>query len=339
MRNIIFAVAVAGLAAAGSTRAFAKAECNPQDRDPNTCAAIWRAIGLPDGGAASGKTRVCHDRFVLSHDNASKTPDWVIENLTKAKLTNKFKRPKNISFSGDLCVPAAGQPDPGDYSKTPEKFEIGHMAPSDDFNNSDVNMRDTFVFSNAVPQAGDTFNAAIWRSLESEVRNAAIARKTIYVVTGPIRGDGTARKIDIAKADNACGGAIELETFPTRFVCKARNKGQTDTCTSGVVVPIALYKIIYDPQAKAAYAFVMGNHNYPPKLGRSFMEQSRVNVGVIEKLTGLKFFTALPAADRARLVDKCEQTQMWAAATPKKTVKKSVKKTVKKNKKKKKKPA
>ena len=68
---------------------------------------------------------------------------------------------RNISFSGDLCVPAAGQPDPGDYSKTPEKFEIGHMAPSDDFNNSDVNMRDTFVFSNAVPQAGDTFNAAI----------------------------------------------------------------------------------------------------------------------------------------------------------------------------------
>jgi len=315
-------------------RAFAKAECNPQDRDPNTCAAIWQAIGLPDGSSA-GKTRVCHDRFVLSHDNASKTPDWVIENLTKAKLTNKFKRPKNISFSGDLCVPANGQPDPGDYRKTPEKFEIGHMAPSDDFNNSDVNMRDTFVFSNAVPQAGDTFNAAIWRSLETEVRKAAVARKAIYVVTGPIRGDGTTRKINIAKADNACGGAIELETFPTKFVCKARNTGQTQACTGGVVVPVALYKVVYDPQAKAAYAFVMGNHNYPPKLGRTFMEQSRVNVGVIEKLTGLKFFTALPAADRPRLVDKCEPTQLWAAAAvaKKKPIKKAVKKTTKKKKK------
>src|SRR6185503_12018306 len=334
MHNIIIAVAVAGLAAAGSTHTFAKAECNPQDRDPNTCAAIWQAIGLPDGSSA-GKTRVCHDRFVLSHDNASKTPDWVIENLTKAKLTNKFKRPKNISFSGDLCVPAAGQPDPGDYSKTPEKFEIGHMAPSDDFNNSDVNMRDTFVFSNAVPQAGDTFNAAIWRSLETEVRKAAVARKAIYVVTGPIRGDGTTRKINIAKADNACGGAIELETFPTKFVCKARNTGQTQACTGGVVVPVALYKVVYDPQAKAAYAFVMGNHNYPPKLGRTFMEQSRVNVGVIEKLTGLKFFTALPAADRPRLVDKCEPTQLWAAAAvaKKKPIKKAVKKTTKKKKK------
>ena len=192
------------------------------------------------------------------------------------------------------------------------------MAPSDDFNNSAVNMRDTFVFSNAVPQAGNTFNAAIWRSLELQVRNAAIARKTLYVVTGPIRGDGTARKINIAKADNACGGAIELETFPTKFVCKARNKKQIDKCTSGVVVPIALYKIAYDPQKNAVYAFVMGNHDYPKGLGRPFMEQSRVNVGVIEKLTSLKFFSAIPADKRASLIDKCEPTTLWPAAAPKK---------------------
>src|SRR3569833_221276 len=116
MRNTIIAVAVAGLTAAGSAQALSKATCNPQDKDPNTCAAIWQVSGLPDGGgASSGKTRICHDRFVLSHDNASKTPDWVIENLTKAKLTNKFKRPKNISFSSVLCVPANGQTDPVDY--------------------------------------------------------------------------------------------------------------------------------------------------------------------------------------------------------------------------------
>lgn len=335
MRKIFAAVMAAGLMAAGLTDAFAKAQCNPKDTDLNNCAALWREIGLP-GGSAAGKTGVCHDRFVLSHDNASKTPDWVIELLTKAKLTNKFKRPKDVNFSGDLCVPASGQPDPGDYKKTPEKFEIGHMAPSDDFNNSVVNMRDTFVFSNAVPQAGDTFNAAIWRSLETEVRKAAVARKKIYVVTGPIRGDGVARKIDVAKADNACGGAIELETFATKFACKARNTGATGTCSSGVVVPIALYKIVYDPQSKAAYAFVMGNHNYPPKLGRVFMEQSRVNVGVVEKLTGLKFFPALPADERTRLVDKCEQTQLWAAAAPKAAKKKVAKH--KKPAKKKKKP-
>src|SRR3569833_3371350 len=153
MRNTIIAFAVAGLTAAGSAHAFAKATCNPQDKDPNTCAAIWQVIGLPDGGgASSGKTRICHDRFVLSHDNASKTPDWVIENLTKAKLTNKFKRPKNISFSGDLNVPTNDQPDPDNYRKTPEKFEIGHMAPSDDFNNSDGGGRGAGGGADARPQ-------------------------------------------------------------------------------------------------------------------------------------------------------------------------------------------
>lgn len=144
--------------------------------------------------AVTDKTTVCHDRFVLSHDNASKTPDWVVELLTKGKLTNKFDRP-HTNFSPDPRTPPHGRPDAGDYSKTADKFEIGHMAPSEDFNNSDVNMRDTFVFSNAVPQAGDTFNAAIWRSLESEVRNAAIARKTLYVITSPVRGDGAATMV------------------------------------------------------------------------------------------------------------------------------------------------
>ena len=53
-------------------------------------------------------------------------------------------------------------------------------------------------------------------------------------------------------------------------------------------------------------------------LGRPFLQEQRVNVGVVEKLTGLKFFTALPADKRAALVDKCETSQLWAAAAPKK---------------------
>ena len=322
MRKFITMLFAAALVAIATTYATAEtdAEWKPTAaNDPASCSAIWKAIGLPTyTAAATDKTTVCHDRFVLSHDNASKTPDWVVELLTKAKLTNKFPRPKNISFSPDPRTPPHGRPDPGDYAKTTDKFEIGHQAPSDDFNNSDVNMRDTFVFSNAVPQAGDTFNAAIWRSLESEVRKAASARQTLYVITGPVRGNGTARKINIAKADNACGGAIELETFATKMICKAVNKKQATSCSSGVVVPIALYKIAYDPQRNAAYAFVMGNHNYPTGLGRPFIEQSRVNVGVIEKLTGLKFFSALPAEKRAGLIDKCEPTTLWQASAPKK---------------------
>lgn len=219
---------------------------------------IWKGIGLPAYNAtASDKTAVCHDRFVLSHDNASKTPDWVVEVLTKAKLTNKLPRP-TFEFSPDPCIPPNGEPDPGDYAGTADKLEIGHMAPSEDFNNSGINMSDTFVFSNAVPQGGATFNQAIWRSLELQVRKAAIARNKIYVITGPVRGDGVNHVINIAMADNACGGALELDAFNTKIVCKAVNQHTATTCATGVVAPVELYKIAYDPQKNRGFCLPDG---------------------------------------------------------------------------------
>ena len=307
--------------AAGYAAAESDAQWKPtQENDPATCAKIWQAIGLPrDAATASDKTTVCHDRFVLSHDNASKTPDWVIEHLRKKELTNKFGRPKE-KFSPDPRVPPRGRPDAGDYAGSKDKFEIGHMAPSEDFNNSDVNMRDTFVFSNAVPQAGDRFNAAIWKTLETEVRSAAQARGDVYVITGPVRGNGTERTLSIAKKDNACGGAIELDAIKTAIVCRAVNKKQAATCGTGVKVPVALYKIIYDPKRNAAYAFVMPNRNHPIGLGNqthAYLDSWRVNVGVVENLTGLQFFRDLPAATREKAIKQCAGEPFWASAGPK----------------------
>ncbi len=319
MQNRLDLIVVVGLMLFASTAAAKpKAECNPRSIAPATCSRIWEGIGLPAyASPATGKIAICHDRFIVSHDNASRTPDWILEVLTRGKLTNKFSRPKGENFSPDLCVPKESTATAGDYAKTADKLAIGHMAPSEDFNNSDVNMRDTFVFSNAVPQAGTSFNGAIWRSLETEVRKAAIARKKLYIITGPIRGDGVTRKINIAKSDNACGGAIELETFKTRSICKALNAGQASECVNGVVVPVAVYKIAYDPDRNAAYGYVMANRNYKTGLGRQFIQESRVNVGVIEKLTGLKFFSALPDDKRTALIDKCEQSTLWLPPKPK----------------------
>jgi len=82
-------------------------------------------------------------------------------------------------------------------------------------------------------------------------------------------------------------------------------------------VPVALYKIAYDPKANVAYAFVLPNRAHAGGQGRNYLQEWRVNVGVIEKLTGLKFFTALPADKRAALVDKCEPTTLWPAVAPK----------------------
>ncbi len=319
LRMVLAAVAIMLASAPALAETDAEWQPNAQN-DPATCKALWQPIGLPSTAGGGDKTTVCHDRFVLQHDNASKTPDWVIDVLMKAKLTNKFDRPKE-NFSADPRVPPHGRPDPGDYAGTADKFQIGHMAPSEDFNNNLTSMRDTFVFSNAVPQAGADFNAAIWKTLETEVRQAAVARGTLFVITGPVRGNGTERTIDIAKTDNACGGVIELDALKTAIICKAVNKKTATSCATGVAVPVALYKIAYDPKKNAVYAFVLPNRSHPTGLGNkthAYLEQWRVNVGAIEKLTGVKFFTALPADKRAALVGKCEPTTLWPAAAPKK---------------------
>jgi hypothetical protein len=51
-------------------------------------------------------------------------------------------------------------------------------------------------------------------------------------------------------------------------------------------------------------------------MGRVYLEQQRVNVGVIEKLTGLTFFGGLPAESRAALSNHCERSPLWPAPAP-----------------------
>jgi DNA/RNA endonuclease G (NUC1) len=129
-----------------------------------------------------------------------------------------------------------------------------------------------------------------------------------------VRGNGSERTIKIAKADNACGGAIELDGIQTNIVCQAVNKKQATTCTTGVVVPVALYKIVYDTKRDAAYAFVLPNRNHTTGLGaktHAYLEQWRTNVGVIEKLTGLQFFRGLPAARHDKIVKQCAAGTLW----------------------------
>jgi DNA/RNA endonuclease G (NUC1) len=282
----------------------------------STCRSLWIQIGDPQDTRAASRdtTFVCHARFVLSHDNVTKTPDWVIERLTKKQVSGNNDRPSK-KFSPEPRVPPRGRAVDGDYPPKASGFARGHMAPSEDFNSSSKAMRDTFVLSNAVPQKGPRFNGAIWGTLEDEVRKAAKARGQIYVVTGPVRGTATNRSRTIAQADNSCGKRIVLEGPPEAMFCAANNKDPSVPCRSGVGVPIALYKIVYDPKTSGVYAFVLPNKDHPSKTddqSRPYLEEFRVSVAVIEDLTGLQFFRGLPADKQDKAVRQCATDLFWA---------------------------
>lgn len=208
-RMRIIAALWLALAASGETAA----QDAPQN-NPDTCRELWERIGLPEHGDSERDTTiVCHARYVLSHSNADKTPDWVIERLTREQASGKNKRPK-IKFKPEEFVPAEGRAADKDYAGS--KFDRGHQAPSEDFNADADWMVESFILSNIVPQVGAGFNQGIWKELEALVRKLAIERGELYVITGPIYRDP-----DGPHADGHQGG----ERLPQRDQAAAAQEG------------------------------------------------------------------------------------------------------------------
>ena len=141
-------------------------------------------------------------------------------------------------------------------------YDRGHLAPAADMAFSVQTMADSFFMSNMSPQK-PAFNRGIWKRLEEQVRQIAIREKTIYVVTGPI----------LPKKKTVTIGANKV-TVPTHY-----------------------YKVIFDlTPPRKMIGFILPNEGSDRPL-----EDFAVTVDVVEKATGLDFFSTLPQAVQKRL--------------------------------------
>ena len=220
-----------------------------QTSDAGDCGEIWDVVGLPETASdVKPADVVCHLGYVLGHDGDTRTPDWVIEHLTKAIAKGKKTRPDTGFQSEDPAKlpPGTGLAVDSDYTKS--GYDRGHQAPSNDFKSSVKLMEDTFFLSNAVPQVGLGFNRGIGKYLEALVAKLAINRGEIYVITGPVYRQKTTLRVR-PDAD-ACGASFELKNPPDAKI------------GTGVVVPIALYKIIYDPALGRVNAYLLPNRDH-----------------------------------------------------------------------------
>ena len=140
-------------------------------------------------------------------------------------------------------------------------YDRGHLAPAADMAFSVQTMADSFFMSNMSPQK-PAFNRGIWKRLEEQVRQIAIREKAIYVVTGPI----------LPKKKTVTIGANQV-TVPTHY-----------------------YKVIFDlTPPRKMIGFILPNEGSDRQL-----EDFAVTVDVVEKATGLDFFSALPKAVQER---------------------------------------
>ena len=286
-----------------SQPASAQATFTPGEaNDPATCRDLWKDVGLPRYARATDRDvlPVCHTRYVLSHNNNAKTPDWVFEQLKSTMFANGSDRPDQ-HFTFEKNVPPDKAARDADYTNS--GFDRGHQAPSADFAADDDLMKESFTLSNAVPQQGVGFNQHIWKNLEEQTRKIARARRQVYVITGPIYRDADGNAPVISARINSCGHAIELKS--------TKNKKEIG---DRVTVPVGLYKIIYDPNWPRVNAYILPNINHTEAGEASspaaYLKEFQVTVHVVERFAGLEFFRNLPQRQHERLNQTCGQIML-----------------------------
>jgi DNA/RNA endonuclease G (NUC1) len=321
--------AMAVLVCAGPATTPLRAEETPSCPDPSETEIfrdIKETIGFPNShkdhqavteatDGCPGPIVICHDQLCTQYNATTKLPDWVIERLTLEIVSGDNPRPK-IKFKPDPKLPE-DWPTATDKDYAGSGLARGHQAASADFKSNPDWMKQTFIFSNAVPQVQNGFNGGIWRQLESHVRNLAKRRDAIYVITGPVEmADGGAETV-IAESSNACGKRIVLagaSKLKKSSICNANDKDPSKTCTAGVAVPAGLFKIIYVPETERAFGFLMSNEDHrelkdSDVTAAAYFEEWRATIEVIEAATNLEFFTHLSLRDGTVRKGHCTETR------------------------------
>lgn len=170
----------------------------------------------------------CYTHFSVLHSPQTRGALWSATYLTPyiSQRGDCFPRGR-FSFRVEQGVASEYRASLRDYSGFGHLWEIGHMTPANDMPSPET-QRETFVFSNAIPQAAG-FNGDEWAELENRVHNLAQdLPEGLYVVTGPI--------------------------FAADVIQRLNGR---------VGIPTHVFKAVYDPANERAIVFVAENIDDP----------------------------------------------------------------------------
>jgi endonuclease G len=199
-------------------------------------------------------TTLSHTYFSLSYSNRDKQAEWVAYYLTPASINGPQKRSSKFLADPLLSNPVG----PGSYAKS--GYDRGHLCPAADMKLNNTSMTESFYMTNISPQA-PSFNRGIWSKLENKVRDWALQKNGLYVVTGPL-------------LNKSCGSVNQK-----------------------ITVPCAFYKMVFKQTKNGveAIAFLIPNAGSTQPL-----KQFVVSIDYIEALTGIDFFTNLPDSEEEK---------------------------------------
>ncbi len=163
---------------------------------------------------------VCFEAYGVMHSGVSRTPLWAAEHLTRDRVEAARDLSRRDSFHPEPSLPPEDRSELSDYARS--GYDRGHMAPNGDFGTRS-SQGESFSLANMVPQVHAN-NAGIWAAIEGAVREMAVERGEIYVVTGPAFVGTDLKRIN-----------------------------------QRVLVPTNLWKVVYDPSRQQAGAYVITN--------------------------------------------------------------------------------
>lgn len=192
-----------------------------------------------------------HKGFTLSYNADARIPEWVAYELTADETRGDADR-EDAMFQKDPSY-RSEQAMREDYSGS--GWTKGHMACAGDFHWDEDALDETFYLTNICPQ-DEELNKGDWNYLEKQVRYWARDNGKVWVVSGPVIGEGRYGFI-----------------------------GDRD-----VAVPDAFFKaVLLERRGKYhSIAFLMGNDDR-----RYYLYDCSMTVNDLEELTGLDFFPNL----------------------------------------------
>ena len=228
---------------------------------PPSISINWENLASAYPETSLADTILSYKGFDLGYNEASEQATWVVYILTRDELesgsisrTNNFRSDKSLA-SGSAAL--------ADYRGS--GYDRGHMAPAGDMKWDQEAMSQSFLLSNMSPQT-PSFNRGIWKKLEEQVRQWALDKDSLYVITGPVL-----TRVESTIGENAVG------------------------------VPAYYFKVIVDlsPPGHGMIAFLLPNE----RSGQDLYSYA-ISVDSLESITGYDFFAMAPDQDIIEWLEK-----------------------------------
>jgi endonuclease G len=196
-------------------------------------------------------TILSYTGFDLGYNETYEQAAWVAYVLTREEAENETSD-RTDNFRPDTLI-STGSATLADYRGS--GFDRGHLAPAGDMRWNLEAMSQSFLMSNMSPQR-PAFNRGVWLRLENQVRDWAIEKDSLYVISGPVLN-----RIDTLIGENEVG------------------------------VPSYYFKVLVDlsPPDHDMIAFLLPNSGSSEEL-----LQFAISVDSLEQVTGYDFFSNSP---------------------------------------------